>query len=122
MTSHTRSPIRPIDWIIILLASATGLIHLAMGFSELSVGASLLSVSFILNGLAYLSLIVALYLLPAFRHNTSLLQWSLIALAVASIMLYFYFNGTLGLSSPLGMVTKAIELALIIIVVFDMGH
>jgi hypothetical protein len=114
--------IRAIDWLIIILALATAAIHLFLGLSQLGAGDPLLPISFILNGLAYLVLILAIYFLPGLYRYRSLLQWLLIALSVATIALYFYFNGIAGLSSPLGLITKGIELALIIALVFDLGH
>ncbi|MEZ4516699.1 MAG: hypothetical protein R3C44_07625 [Chloroflexota bacterium] len=117
MTRHLRF----VDWLIILLSIATGLIHLVLGISQLN-GSDLLPISFILNGLAYLALIVALYFLPQFKHMHGLLEWALIILAAATIVLYFVFNGMEGLSSPLGLITKGIELLLIIALVYDLGN
>jgi hypothetical protein len=114
--------LRAIDWLIIILALATAAIHLFLGLSQLGGGDLLLPISFILNGLAYLALVLALYFLPGLHRFRSLLQWLLIALSVATIALYFYFNGIAGLSSPLGLVTKGIELALIVALVFDLGR
>lgn len=114
--------LRAIDWLIILLAVATAGIHLFLGFSELGGDEALIPISFILNGFAYLALVIALYFIPAFKRFHVLLQWALIALATTTILLYFVFNGSAGLSSPLGMVTKGIELALIVALVFDMGR
>ena len=82
----------------------------------------LIPISCIQNGFAYLALVIALYFNPAFKRFHVLLQWALIALATTTIVLYFVFNGSAGLSSPLGMVTKGIELALIVALVFDMGR
>ncbi len=122
MASRTRR-IRPIDWAIILLAGATGAIHLFLGFSQLSAGGDLfLPVSFILNGFGYIALVIAMYFLPAFERYHGLLQWALVILSVATIALYFVFNGIAGLSSPLGLVTKGIELLLIIALAYDMGN
>lgn len=116
------SRLRAIDWLIILLALATGGIHLFLGISQLGGADQLLPISFVLNGLAYIGLILALYFLPGFSRYRTLLQWALIALSAVTIALYFYFNGLPGLSSPLGMITKGIELALIVAVVYDLGH
>jgi hypothetical protein len=122
MSSSRLSRLRAIDWLIIILAFATAAIHLFLGLSQLGSGDPLLPISFILNGLAYLVLVLALYFLPGFHRLRSLLQWMLIALSAVTIGLYVYFNGIAGLSSPLGMVTKGIELILIIALVFDLGR
>lgn len=113
--------LRSIDWIVILLAGATGIIHLFLGITQLGDG-GFLPISFVLNGIAYLGLIIAIYFLGAFKRYRVALQWALVALAAVTLILYFVFNGLDGLSSPLGMITKAIELALIIVLVYDLGH
>ena len=114
--------LQPIDWLVVLLAGSAGLIHLTIGISQLGSDDSFLPVAFILNGLAYLVLILAAYFLAAFRHYRELLEWALIALAALTIILYFVFNGVAGLTNPLGMLTKGIELVLIIVLVYDLGH
>lgn len=116
------SRLRAIDWLVVFLALATGGIHLFLGLGQLGSGELLLPISFILNGLAYFALVLALYFLPGFSRYHSLLKWALILLSVATIALYFVFNGLAGLSSPLGLVTKGIELALIIALVYDLGR
>lgn len=116
---NTRTPIQPIQWAIVVLASATSLIHLVLGIAQLGGGEPLLPVSFILNGLGYLGLVIALYFLPQFSQRRDLLRWALMALAAVTIALYFVFNGMDGFRSPVGLLTKTIELLLIVLLLID---
>jgi hypothetical protein len=101
-------------YLIILLAVATGLIHLIiLGF--LFGGPQIL---FILNGLGYLALIAALYFVPQLAGMRSLIRWVLIAYTAITIIGYFVMNWP-DVWGPLGLITKAIEIVLIILLLMD---
>lgn len=101
-------------YLIILLAVATGLIHLIiLGF--LAGGTQIL---FILNGLGYLALIAALYFLPQLAGSRSLIRWVLIAYAAITVIAYFVMNWP-DVWNPLGVITKVIEVVLIILLLMD---
>jgi hypothetical protein len=101
-------------YLIILLTVATGLIHLViLGF--LFGGPQIL---FILNGLGYLALIAALYFVPQLAGMRSLIRWVLIAYTAITIIGYFVMNWP-DVWGPLGLITKAIEIVLIILLLMD---
>jgi len=101
-------------YLIIILTVATGLIHLVLlGF--LFDGPQWL---FILNGLGYLALIAALYFLPQFAGMRSLIRWVLIAYAAITVIAYFVMNWP-NVWNPLGVITKVIEIVLIILLLMD---
>jgi hypothetical protein len=101
-------------YLIILLAVATGLIHLIpLGF--LFGGTQIL---FVLNGLGYLALIAALYFIPQLAGMRSLIRWVLIAYTAITLILYFVMNWP-DVWAPLGLITKAIELVLIVLLLMD---
>ena len=88
-----------------VLIIATALIHLSVG-----AGDDLLLLS--LNGLGYLGWLV-LYLLPLTvwqRH----IRISLIGYTAISVVAYFILHGRDGLLDPLGLVTKLIEIGLMV--------
>lgn len=106
--------LKSIDWVIIVLTFATGLIHLTLGVTQLGQDDSFLPIAFILNSVTYIGLVIGIYFIGALRPYQRTLKWLLAALAAVTIVLYFVFNGAGGLSSPIGLVTKAIEVALIV--------
>ncbi|GAC1388546.1 MAG: hypothetical protein NVSMB49_01020 [Ktedonobacteraceae bacterium] len=75
-----------------------------------------LSTLFIMDFVAYLVLIVALYL-PILRPYQRIIRWLLIALAVVTILAYFLIAGTR--FNLLGYIDKPIEVALIILLVIE---
>lgn len=96
---------------IVGLAVATAVIHLILG---IQFGA----IPFILNFLGYLALVVALYFLPQLSGQRALVRWGLVGYTALTIILYFVMNDD-ALTSALGLVTKAIEVALIVLLVTD---
>jgi hypothetical protein len=106
--------LNPRRYLIILLTVVTGLIHLIMlGF--LFGGTQILP---ILNGLGYLALITALYFIPQLARMRSLIRWVLIGYAAITIILYFFLDAQ-PFTNILGLVTKAMEIALIILLLMD---
>lgn len=96
---------------IIVLTVATALIHLVLAFIYPP-----MQILFILNAAGYLVLLAG-YFLPQFAsfHNT--IRWLLIAFAAVTIIGYFAVNGLK--MDPLGLLTKAIEVALIVLLWLD---
>ena len=101
-------------YLIILLTVVTGLIHLlVLGFLG-----GRTQVLPILNGLGYLALIAAIYFIPQFAGMRSMIRWALIAYAAITIILYFFLDSQ-PFTNPLGLATKAMEFALIVLLYMD---
>ena len=99
---------------IVILTVLTAAIHFLIGFT-------LPSNLFILNGVGYLGLLAA-YLLPIslFAQRRNLIRWALIGYTAVTILAWLWLaviqNGDL---SPMGLVTKAIEIVLIVLLYMD---
>ncbi len=110
------SPSSSLRMIILILALATGLIHLVLGFGDLS---SSFGIIFILNGLGYLGLAAAGYLdIAALSSLRQLARLALIGFTLLTIVLYFVINPD-PFGSVFGLITKVIELALVVALVVD---
>jgi hypothetical protein len=96
---------------IIALTVITALIHFSLSFNPLNP-------MFILNGAGYLVLIVALYFIPQLAGQRSLIRWVLLAYTAVTFVLYFVFNWP-NIWGPLGLIDKAVELVLIILLWLD---
>ena len=92
---------------IIALALITGLIHLYVGIAT---GFSIL----ILNGLGFIALVAGLYLLPQLASWTTHIRWTLGAYTAVTIIGYFFLYPE-PLNYTLGLVTKAVEVILIVL-------
>jgi hypothetical protein len=94
---------------IFLLALATAAIHLYLG---LSFGNTL----FVLNGLGYLGLLAALQLpIPQLARFRPIVRWVLVGYTALTIVLYFVMAPL----TVIGLVDKAIEVALIVLLLAD---
>ena len=94
---------------IFSLALATAAIHLYLG---LSFGNTL----FVLNGLGYLGLLAALQLpIPQLARFRPIVRWVLVGYTALTIMLYFVMAPL----TVIGLVDKAIEVALIVLLLAD---
>lgn len=92
---------------IIVLTLATALIHLQLNFPD---------PVFIMNGLGYLGLLAALYLpLPQLSRYRNLARWALIGFTALTIFLWVLFGARI----PIGYIDKAIEIALIALLLLD---
>ena len=69
---------------------------------------------FILNGLGYLTLLAALYL-PQLARYRNVVRWVLIGYAALTIFLWIL----IGARTPVGYIDKAIEFALISLLLVD---
>jgi hypothetical protein len=86
---------------IVLLTLATAAIHLQLAFPD---------PVFILNGLGYLALLAALFLpIPQLARYRNAVRWVLIGYAALTIFLWIL----IGARTPIGYIDKAIEVALI---------
>lgn len=95
---------------IVGLTVATALIHIVLGV----MAEGMFMIIFLLNGLGYLALLAALYFLPQFAAQRSMVRWALLAFTAVTFILYFAFNWP-NIWNPMGLVDKAIELILIIL-------
>jgi hypothetical protein len=92
---------------IVLLTFGTALIHLQLDFPD---------PVFILNGLGYLTLLAALYLpIPRIARYRTLVRLVLIGYAAFTIFLWVL----LGMRTPVGYIDKAIEVALIALLLVE---
>lgn len=103
--------------VITLLTLLTAAIHLFLGING---GLSLmpedgLNILFVLNGMGYLYLVVAVFWTPNFlKDRNPLLRQVFIGYVVVTIVLYFIVEGVEGLTSPLGLFTKGVEVLLLL--------
>lgn len=92
---------------IIVLTLATALIHLQLNFPD---------PVFIMNGLGYLTLLAALYLpIPRLSRYRNFTRWALIGFTALTIFLWILFGARI----PIGYIDKAIEIALIVLLLLD---
>jgi hypothetical protein len=103
---------------IFLLTLATAVIHLYLAFTAISYfGLNFGVVLFILNGLGYLGLLAVLQLpIPQLARFRSAARWALVAFAAVTIVLFFVMAP---LYDFIGYVDKAIEVALIALLLAD---
>jgi hypothetical protein len=115
----TRSTLR---WVIAILTIITALVHLFLGISGVTSDTpDTLSYMFVLNGLGYLGLLVALLVpgFPFFSTRPTLTHWLFILYTAVTFVLYFVFNGfSFG---PAAIVAKLAELLLIVALFLHMG-
>ncbi len=103
-TSHASAALRVG---ILLLTRATALIHLQLAFPD---------PVFILNGLGYLALLAALFLpIPQIARYRNVVRFVLIGYAALTIFLWIL----IGARTPIGYIDKAIEIALITLLLLD---
>ena len=90
------------------LALLTGLIHLFLGIQDAMP-------IFILNGLGFIALVVGLYLVPQLANLRPLIRWALLAYTAVTIVAYFVINQQQSLENGFGLLTKAVELILVLL-------
>ncbi len=94
---------RALHLALIVLTLATALIHMALNFPD---------IVFILNGLGYVALLAVLTLpLPRLESYRPMARWAMIGYTALAIVIWLI----IGERSPIGYSTKAIEVALIIV-------
>jgi hypothetical protein len=103
--------------VITLFTVITAVVHLFLGVTgglSLDPGDSL-NILFVLNGMGYFFLLVAVFWTPNFLEDQNpALRRVFIVYVLVTIALYFIINGVEGLTFPLGMFTKAVEVLLLI--------
>jgi hypothetical protein len=104
-----------LQWGVVGLTVITAVIHLFLGITS---DMPMFLVLFILNGIGYLALIAALYFLKMFATNQSLIRYALMAFTAVTFVLYFVFNWP-NIWGPVGIVDKAVELVLIVLLWMD---
>ena len=92
---------------IILLSVTTAIIHLALGIPN---GLSM----FILNGVGYMILVTALYL-PQLRNQKKYIRWVLILYTAITILGWVF----VGARNTIGYLDKLVEIALIVLLMFE---
>jgi hypothetical protein len=90
---------------VVLLTLGTAVIHLQLAFPD---------PAFILNGLGYLALLAALYL-PGLARYRNVVRLVLIGYTALIIFLWVLFGARI----PIGYIDKAIEVALISLLLLD---
>lgn len=113
--NNPRPALGPLQYAVIVLTVLTALLHLALGMGFFQ---DMLGKLFVLNGLGYLALLAALYFLPQFASRRALVRWALMAFTAVTIVAYFVMNDQ-AWSSPPGLVDKAVEVALIVVLYLD---
>ena len=107
MKQNTTARFGPLQLGIIALTLATALIHFTLVFP---------SPLFILNGLGYLALLAALYApVSALAPYRSLARWALLGYTALTVILWL----AIGLRAPIGYINKAIEVALIALLLLE---
>ena len=103
---------------IFLLTVATAVIHLYLAFTAIPYfGLNFGVILFILNGLGYLGLLAALQLpIAQLARFRSAARWTLVGYAALTIVLFFLMAPWYDI---IGYVDKAIELALIALLIAD---
>lgn len=112
----------PLQIAIVLLALATAAIHLYLAWVVLprSNGSGSPDIAFTLNGLGYVGLVAALYLPLGFlRARRPLLRWLLIGYTALTFFLWLFMAFLAGDRTTIGYITKAIELALIVLLILE---
>jgi hypothetical protein len=99
---------------IIILTLATAGIHLTLALTRPDPKFTPL---FLLNAVGYIVLLVA-YLLPQLARYHNLVRWVFMAFAVVTVIGYFIFNAG-HFVNPIGLLTKAIEVVLIVLLWLD---
>lgn len=97
---------------ILALGGATSLTHIALGLQYSSA-------LFIWNGVGYATLLAANYAMPRLASYRNKSRDLLMAYTGTTIVAYFLQQGLLGLTSPVGMVNKAVELSMLSLLWFE---
>jgi hypothetical protein len=103
----TSDRIGPLQIAIVVLAAATGLMHIWLAIPENLT-------MFYLNGIGYLVLAGALYL-PALRPYRKWIRFALMAYTLVTILGWVF----IGMREPVGYINKAIEVTLLILLIVD---
>jgi hypothetical protein len=86
------------------------------GFNIMQVLPLPLPTLFLLNGIGYLVLVIALYL-PALHRYQRIVRWLLILFAAVTIIMYFLVVGFR--LNPIGIIDKVVEVTLIVLLLIE---
>jgi hypothetical protein len=100
-----------IELAILVLGLTTAFIHLVL----LNILIGQINIVFLLSGLGYL-ILVASYLTPQLLHKRLYIRWLLIIYTSLSIIGWWLLDSAGG---PLGVLTKLVEIALIVLLLVD---
>lgn len=107
-------------WLIALLTAATGILHIVIGFNWWGgQPGDPTNWLLVLNGVGYLVLLAVYWTASGGRRGT--IRWLLLAYALITLIGYFLINGMGGFQYTPGLIVKAIELLLIILLFLDRG-
>lgn len=105
-----------LQFVILLLVAATALIHLSRGVALGMPALKPFPLLFYLNTIGYLVLGAALFF-PGFSRFQRPIRWVLVGYAAITVILWFLITGAH--PALLAYIDKPIELALIILLIFD---
>jgi hypothetical protein len=105
-------------WLIALLTAATGILHLLVGFNVVG-GSGATNWILVLNGVGYLVLLWLFWTSSGSRRGT--IRWILLAYTLITLIGYFVLPASGGFQNTIGLIIKAIELLLIILLFLDRG-
>ncbi|HRO25785.1 MAG TPA: hypothetical protein PLR07_15965, partial [Promineifilum sp.] len=105
-------------FLIALLTAATGILHLLVGFGM--VGDDGMNWLLVINGVGYLVLLVLFWRASG---NGGAIRWILLAYALITFIGYFLLNrgANFSFSNTMGLIVKAIELLLILLLFMYKG-
>ena len=110
MNNH-RAQFGVVQALTVLLTLFTAAVHLYMGLSYYDP-------LFIMNGLGFVGLLVALFLpIPVVKNFRGIWRWLLVGYTALTIIMYFVVNGLA--VDAMGLVTKAAEAALVVLLFLD---
>ena len=109
-----------LQWVIVLLTLATAVIHLYLGASNWGSNPTMAAL-WALDGVGYIVILALLYFSGRTGRGRSTMRWILIFYTLLTLILYFVFEGSNAFSNTLGLITKAIEALLIILLFLDRG-
>lgn len=119
--SYTSASTGSLKGAIITLTIITAIVHLYISlsnglFTGTGLGATSLPLLWLLNGLGYLALLVALYL-PALAFIRSIVRWILAGYAALTVIVWVVV--TQAAFDQLDYLTKLIEIALVVVLIVD---
>ena len=95
---------------IVLLTAVTAAIHFSLLFPD---------VTFILNALGYIALLIALFApVPGLEGRKPLVRWAFVGYTALTVLLWLL----IGERSTIGYLTTTVELALIVLLLMERGR
>lgn len=110
MMQKTQTTYGPVQVGILLLAFATGLIHIVLAIPENMI-------MFYLNGAGYILLALALFL-PQLKQYHNLIRYALMAFTLVTILAWV----AIGMRTPIAYIDKMLEVALLALLWMDRGR